>query len=68
MGKDTSEEEFWMLCALTNMEEIDIAVNGEVNQEKVEEILSEFEVKPPLEIDTPKCEKCRSRMMLNNVK
>jgi hypothetical protein len=65
MGKDTSEEEFWMLCSMNKIEEINNKINGEIDQKKVNELLEEFKVKPN-EINTPKCDSCGSKMILNN--
>ena len=68
MGKDTSEKEFWMLCALTSIEKIDQAINGDINQEKIKKVLSNFKTTQQKELGTPKYDSCKSQMKLNNTK
>ena len=68
MGKDTSQKEFWRLCSLTKIEEIEGVVHGEVNQKKVQKILRQTMRNEVKTFDTPKCNSCGSRMVLNNAK
>ena len=58
MGKDTSEKEFWRLCSLTKIEEI----------EKVQKLLEQTMQNETKKINTPKCNSCGARMILNNAK
>ena len=63
MGKDTHEKEFWRLCSLTNLEEIEEEVNGKPNKKEIEKVLFSFRKNL---ISTPKCDSCGSQMILNN--
>jgi hypothetical protein len=68
MGKDTSEKEFWRLCSLTKIEEIERVVYGEINQKKVQKLLEQTMQNETKKINTPKCNSCGARMILNNAK
>jgi len=68
MGKDTHEEEFWRLCSLTSLEEIEKEVYGAIDQIKVEIAISQFRTTQQKRLNTPKCDSCGSQMILNNAK
>ena len=65
-GKDTSEKEFWRLCSLAKLEEIEKELYGEYDHKVVQKLLVETRVKKEQTISTPKCQHCGSRMILNN--
>jgi len=68
MGKDTHEKEFWRLCSLTSLKEIERELYGKVNRKKLKKVLRETKQNETTKINTPRCNICGSQMILNNSK
>ena len=66
MGKDTSEKEFWRLCNITSLEEIEKEIYGKYDTNQVEKIMKQFKQNEEKTVNTPICVKCGSRMQLNS--